>query len=56
MNRIYIETCKISAMPMSKTNRDKLGPGQWQFDNPEYWNINNLGLQPLREFLLKHFA
>mgnify|MGYP004448804873 FL=1 len=46
----------ISSMPMSKTKHDRLGTGQWQFDNPEYWDINASGLQPLRDFLIEHLS
>lgn len=42
----------ISAMPMSKTKRDKLGQGEWQFENTDYWDLNKPYLDPLKEFFL----
>lgn len=44
----------ISSMQMSQTKRNKLGSGQWMFDNMDYWNINAEGLQPLKDFLRQH--
>lgn len=41
----------ISSMRMSKTKRDRLGSGEWQFDNTDYWDLNHLYLQPLKDFL-----
>lgn len=29
--------------------------GYWQFDNPEYWNLDDDHLKPLVEFLFPHF-
>ena len=45
----------ITSMRMSNTQRNKVRGGNWQFDNPEYWDINDLSLEPLREFVLKYF-
>ncbi len=42
----------ISAMPMSKTKRDRLGQGEWLFDNKEYWNLDSDFLNPLKDFLI----
>lgn len=44
----------ISSMQMSKTKRDRLGSGQWIFENNNYWNINAAGLLPLKQFLRNH--
>lgn len=41
----------ISAMPMSKTKRDRLGQGQWLFENNEYWNLESEALEPLKGYL-----
>lgn len=41
----------ISAMPMSKTQRDKLGQGEWHFDDPQYWDLNSPALEALKGFL-----
>lgn len=40
----------ISSMPMNSSKRRKLGQGEWQFENPEYWNINHESLHPLKSF------
>lgn len=41
----------ISAMPMSKTKRDRLGQGQWLFENNDYWNLESEALEPLKGYL-----
>lgn len=41
----------ISAMPMSKTKRDRLGQGQWLFENNDYWNLESEALEPLKDYL-----
>lgn len=41
----------ISSMLMSKTKRDRLGKGEWQFENPEYWNLASTVLEPLKSAL-----
>ena len=41
----------ISAMPMSKTKRDRLGQGQWLFENNDYWNLESEALEPLKNIL-----
>jgi len=46
----------ISSMHMTKAKRDKLGSGQWQFNNPDFWDINASGLQPLKDFLREHLT
>ena len=45
----------ISAMPMSKTKRDRLGQGQWLFENNEYWNLESEALEPLKGYLEDFF-
>lgn len=39
---------------LSNTKRDKLGRGQWQFNDPKYWDLNVPALQPLKDFLSKN--
>lgn len=42
----------ISSMKsLTKKQRENLGRGCWLFDNPEYWDIENEALLPLKEFL-----
>ena len=36
---------------MSKSKRDRLGQGQWFFDNNDYWNLECEALDPLKKFL-----
>lgn len=36
---------------LSKSQRDKLGSGQWLFDDRNYWNLNDSYLDNLKEFL-----
>ena len=38
-------------MPMSKTKRDRLGQGQWLFENNDYWNLESEALEPLKDYL-----
>ena len=46
----------ISSMKsLSNTKWKKLGNGEWQFDNPNYWNLDAAYLQPLKDFLYNHF-
>lgn len=44
----------ITSMPMSKTKRDRIGSGNWQFDNNDYWDLNCGYLDSLKNFILKH--
>ena len=46
----------ISSMPMPPKQRKVLGQGEWQFENPEYWNLDDAYLNPLKEFVGKHIA
>jgi hypothetical protein len=41
----------ISSQQLTKKQRDKLGSGDWLFDNPNYWNLDVNTLQPLKDFL-----
>lgn len=39
---------------LSNTQRNKLGSGQWLFDNSQYWNLEAIALQPLKDFLIQN--
>lgn len=39
---------------LSNTQRNKLGSGQWLFDNSLYWNLDCDYLRPFKEFLLTY--
>lgn len=41
---------------LSNTKRNKLGSGQWQFNDPQYWDLNVPALQPLKDFLSKNIS
>lgn len=41
----------INAQKLSNKLRRKLGAGDWLFDNPNYWNLDVVALQPLKDFL-----
>lgn len=52
----FLSTYIISSMKsLSNTKWKKLGNGEWQFDNPNYWNLDAAYLQPLKDFLYNHF-
>lgn len=36
---------------LSNTQRNKLGSGQWLFNDARYWNLNAEALKPLKDFL-----
>ena len=40
----------ISAQKLNKKCRDRLGAGDWLFDKPEYWNLDIVNLQALKDF------
>ena len=40
----------INAIKLNKAQRDKLGSGQWRFDDPDLWDLTRNELQPLLEF------
>lgn len=44
----------ISAMPLSKKQRDSLGQGKWLFDNKDYWDLDSEYLNPLKDFLKRN--
>lgn len=44
----------ISSMQLNKKQRDKLGSGQWLFDNNNYWSLESEVLKPIVEFLMKY--
>lgn len=41
----------ISSQQLTKKQRDKLGSGDWLFNNPNYWNLYVDALQSLKDFL-----
>ena len=41
----------ISSQQLTKKQRDKLGSGNWLFDNKNYWYLDIETLQPLKNFL-----
>lgn len=45
----YISSFEITR----KANEQKKNQGNWQFDNPEFWDLNNEYSNPLKEFLTK---
>ena len=44
----------MNAQKLSNKLRRKLGTGDWLFDNTNYWNLNAVALQPLKDFLTSH--
>lgn len=44
----------ISAQKLNKKCRDRLGAGDWLFDRSEYWNLDIVALQALKDFLAEH--
>ena len=44
----------FTSLPISKTKKDKVGSGAWQWNNPEIWNLNSDSLIPIKKFLKKH--
>ncbi|WP_277234016.1 DUF3226 domain-containing protein [Phocaeicola salanitronis] len=41
----------MNAQKLSNKLRERLGSGDWLFSNTDYWNLNAVTLQPLRDFL-----
>lgn len=41
----------MNAQKLSNKLRRKLGAGDWLFDNTDYWDLNAIALQPLKDFL-----
>jgi len=44
----------ISAQQLNKKYRDRLGAGDWLFDRSEYWNLDVVDLQALKDFLAEY--
>lgn len=44
----------FTSLPISKTKKDKVGSGLWQWNNPEIWDLDSDSLTPIKEFLKKH--
>ena len=42
----------INAVPMDKKYRKLLGSGDRQFENGDYWDLDNVYLNPLKTFLM----
>lgn len=41
----------MAAQKLSRKYRDRLGKGDWLFENKDYWNLDIDALKPLKEFL-----
>lgn len=44
----------ISSQQLSNKLRRRLGSGDWLFENNNYWDLNAVVLQPLKDFLLSN--
>lgn len=44
----------FSSLPISKTKKNKVGRGAWQWSDPEIWNLDSDSLIPIKEFLKNH--
>lgn len=44
----------ISSMNLPSNKRNKLGGGEWLFNDPKYWLLDHPYLKPLIEFLKKY--
>lgn len=44
----------VTSLPISKTKKDKVGSGDWQWYNPEIWDLDSDSLIPIKEFLKEH--
>lgn len=44
----------FTSLPISKTKKDKVESGLWQWNNPEIWDLDSDSLTPIKEFLKKH--
>lgn len=44
----------ISAQKLNKKCRDRLGSGDWLFDRTEYWDLDVVELQALKDFLAEN--
>lgn len=43
-------------MPLSKKEKDRIGSGNWLFEDTKYWDLDSDKLKPLIEFLRKKLA
>lgn len=50
--KVYAYISSMKSLSNSQWNR--LGKGQWMFDNKEYWDLNKEALFPLKDFLIDH--
>jgi len=41
----------ISSMNLSAARKQRLGNGDWLFEQPEYWDLESISLKPLLNFL-----
>lgn len=46
----------ITSMPLSKKEKDRIGSGNWLFEDTKYWDLDSDKLKPLIEFLRKKLA
>lgn len=44
----------MNAQRLSSKQRNRLGSGDWLFDDENYWNLDDDSLQPLKDFLSNH--
>lgn len=44
----------MTAQKLSSNQRNRLGKGNWLFDNTDYWDLDVEDLQPLKDFFTKH--
>lgn len=44
----------ITSMPLSNSQRRKLGSGEWLFTDDRYWNLHDPILTPLKTFFQSH--
>ena len=50
----FEEHTYISSQQLSNKLRRRLGSGDWLFENNNYWDLNAVVLQPLKDFLLSN--
>ena len=44
----------FSALPISKSKKNKFGNGQWRWSDPEIWDLDFDTLKPIKDFLSKY--
>ena len=44
----------MSAQKLSGRLRNRLGSGDWLFDDRNYWNLDVVALRPLKDFLTEN--